>query len=166
MSETADDVITSALLDIGVQASESPLEEDEIRDAIKYMNRMMNKFAAEGINLGYTNVSTLADVITIPDGAIDGLISNLAIRLHPQFALETTPVSIVLAQEAKDGKDVMRVLAIPSIGPTAFPDTLPIGSGNEDGFAGCDNHFFTSDLDNIETEQGGFIAVEDSTHES
>lgn len=166
MSETAAQVIKDAMLEIGGIASESPLEPDEISDAIRYMNRFMARIAADGINIGYTVVSTLADIITIPDGAIDGLVSNLALRLHPQYTAPGTPISLTLAQAGEDGLKTMRALAIFSIGPTAFPNTLPVGSGNEDGFAGCDNHFFRGDDDGILTESGGFIATEDGTHES
>jgi hypothetical protein len=159
MSETAETIISSALLDIGVRASESPLEPDEYADAMRYLNRMMASYAVEGVNIGYTRVSTLADPITVPDGAIDGMIANLAIRLHPQFAPSTDQISLALAQAAEDGKIVLLSLGIDSIGPTAFPDTLPIGSGNQDGF--IDNqYFYTGDLDDIESEEGGFIATE------
>ena len=160
MSETAESIISSALLDVGVRASESPLEPDEIADSIRYLNRMMASYAVEGVNIGYTVVSTLADPITVPDGAIDGMIANLAIRLHPQFTLPGTPIDLTLAQAAEDGKEVLMALGIESIGPTAYPDTLPIGSGNESGF--IDNqYFYAGDLDEIESEEGGFIATED-----
>ena len=165
MSETAAQVIKDALLEIGGIASESPLEADEVSDAIRYMNNFMFEIAALGINLGYTEVSTLADVITIPPGALSGLKSNLAISLIPQYAAPGTPISLALAAKAENGMNAMRSLAIFKIGPTAFPDTLPMGSGNEDGFAGCDSHFYSGDQDHIETEQGGFIATEDSTNE-
>lgn len=165
MSETAAQVIRDALLEIGGIASESPLEQDEVSDAIRYMNNLMFELAANGINLGYTEVSTLADIVTVPLGALSGVKSNLAISLIPQYA-PAKQVSIALAAKAENGINAMRSLSIFSIGPTAYPDTLSIGSGNEDGFAGCSNHFYSGDEDNIESEQGGFIATEDSTHES
>lgn len=127
MAETGESVISSALQEILVQASEAPLEPDDFEVGRVSMNRMMDSYAASGINLGYTTVNKLADPITVPDGAIDGMVFNLAIRLAPQY---DRPVSIDLKDNAKDGKEAMRSIAF-TILPSAFPDTLPRGSGNE-----------------------------------
>ncbi len=162
MAETASDIIKSSLFEIGAADSESPAGPDENSDSIRYLNRMMAKFAVQGINLGYTVVSSLADIITVPDGAIDGIVANLAIRLHPQYSSPDEPISLALAEAADDGYDTMMILGGPTLGETAYPNTVPIGSGNEGDF-GCQRHFFGGELDNIELENDGFIAVEEST---
>jgi hypothetical protein len=159
--ETAADVIKSALQEILVQASEAPIQADEAQTAIKYLNRMMSKLAASGINLGYTRVSNLGDPITVPDGAIDGMVSNLAVRLFPQFSSPGTQIDQILVMAARDGMDTLEQLGV-NIGPTSYPDTMPIGSGNEwDRSWG--NHFYTDDENPVLTEQGGFISVESGT---
>lgn len=163
MAETAGTVIKSALQEILVQASEAPLEPAEVSDAITYLNRMMAKYSSMGISLGYTAVTAISDTITVNDGAIDGMVANLAVRMHPQFSAPGTPIPIALVQSAKDGLDVMRMIAIDSIGPTAYPDTLPIGSGNESRTFGCTNHFYSGDDEAVLTESGGFIATESKT---
>jgi len=161
--ETAATIIKSALQEILVQASESDLEADEIQDGIRYLNRMMAKYAAQGITLGYTQVTSLADPITVPDGALDGMVKNLALSLQPQFAAPGTPVSQLLALQAREGLDTMRQIAIQSIGPTFYPDTLPRGSGNEEQTAFRADHFYTTPEEQIELEQGGFISIEQNT---
>ncbi len=159
--ETAADIIKSALQEILVQASEAPIEADEAQGAIKYLNRMMAKYAAEGINLGYTVISNLGDLVTIPDGAVDGVVSNLGVRLFPQYASPGSPPDPLLIQAARDGLDAMRDIAV-TVGPTSFPSTLPIGSGNE-WDNGWNDHFYTEDAAAVLTEQGGFISIESGT---
>ena len=157
--ETAGSLIESSLQDILVQAAESDLSASEYSISIKYLNRMMASFAVQGVNLGYTNVSSLGDLITVPDGAIDGMVANLAIRLFPQFAAPGTPINAALAQAAIDGFKVMQMLGI-EVGPTSFAGA-PIGSGSEDDWN--TNHFYPEDDESILTEQGGFIATEEGT---
>ena len=67
---TVAQVAKASLQAILVQASEAPLEADEYQDFIFAMNNYMASLAAKGVNLGYTNVSTLADSVTVPPGAI------------------------------------------------------------------------------------------------
>ena len=59
--ETADAIVTDALQELIIQASEASINPDEAQTAIRYLNRMMARLAARGINLGYTNVSSLGD---------------------------------------------------------------------------------------------------------
>jgi len=161
MSETAESIIKSALEEILVQAAESPIEPDEAQGAIKYLNRMMAGFSASGINLGYTVVANLGDAITVPDGAIDGIISNLAVRLSPQYSSPGTPVDPLLVKAAQDGRTTMLNIAFTGVGESTRPDTMPIGSGNEDYFGGCNNKFFPSSADALAGEQGGVLSPED-----
>ena len=91
MTETASDVVSDALTDLLVQAAEADLEPSEYRVAIRYLNRLMFRLDAMGINLGYTEVSSLTDPITVALGAIDGIVANLAVALAPQFDAIVTP---------------------------------------------------------------------------
>ena len=123
---------------------------------MRYLNRMMNKFDAQGISLGYTNVSSPSDAITVADGAIAGLIDNLSIKLAPVYGHS---IGAELVANAKDGLAAMRKIAN-KILPTRFPCTLPIGSGNESYGYGY-NHFYpcheTAEMLN---EQGGSVLLE------
>jgi hypothetical protein len=163
MAETGNTLIVSALQEILVQASEAPIEADEAQDAIRYLNRMMAKLAVQGINLGYTVISNLGDAITVADGAIDGMVANLALALKPQFGAPGSPVDPLLVERARDGIATMRMLSIDSIGPGLFPSTLPIGSGNEDNQSFGVDHFYNESDDPLLNEQGGFISVETDT---
>lgn len=123
---TTAQVLKQALQEIITQASESPLEPDEYQDAIFVLNTMMNEYEGNGLNLGWSDVSTLADEITSPASIISGIVSNLAIRLAPQFMGYVTPE---LMRKAELGLKIMAKVGI-SIEPTEFANTLPVGSGN------------------------------------
>ena len=82
---TVAQVAKSSLQRILVQASEAPLEPDEYQDFIFSMNNYMAELDAQGIQLGYTVVSDLGDEVTIPTGALRGLIANMAIEVAPDY---------------------------------------------------------------------------------
>lgn len=156
---TAAQVLKAALQRILVQASESELQADEYSDAMFAMNNLMAEYDADGISLGYTEVSTLADPITIPTGALRGLIANLAVEISPDY---NGNVTAALADAARMGKNTMRKLAL-NIPDTAYPSTLPIGSGNE----GCGSDFNSSFYPDLEAEilaeATGSIGLESGT---
>jgi hypothetical protein len=80
--------------------------------------------------------------------------------LHAQFE-GADPISADLVARAISGKNTMRNLAV-TIGATEYPDTLPIGSGNEgDGFR--TGRFYPDLQDTILAESNGSISLEDST---
>ena len=158
MSETALTIIKSALQEINVQASEQPIQGDEFQDSVRYLNRMMAEFDAAGIALGYTKVSDPNDPIIVPDGAINGMVFNLAIRLAQMF---DEPVGQTLAIAASESLKAMRNIGVVSL-PSNYGGNLPIGSGNEgDNF---DNyHYYPEVTDELLTETNGSILLEDQT---
>jgi len=157
---TAAQVITAALQRILVQGSEADLQPDEFQDAIFAMNNYMLALDAEGVTLGYTLVSNLGDDITIPTGALRGLIANLAIEVSPDY---NGTISPGLAAAASQGEQTMRLLGqhVPSM---RYPSTLPVGSGNEGGSARfLDQHFFPDLEAEILAETTGCISQETGT---
>lgn len=159
--ETAQTVIESALQEILLQANESDIESADFSIAVRYMNRYMDGLASRGVSLGYTTVTNAADIITIPNGAIEGLVFNLALRLAPQYDIEPTPY---LRESAASGLDAMRKIAI-SVQPTQPPCTLPIGSGNEGDANYTLNHFYQCPDDEVTTERDGSIILENQTND-
>ena len=155
--ETANSVITDAMQLLVVQASEAPIEADEAQTAIRHLNRMMYRFDAEGISLGFNVIENLGDIVTVPIGALDGVVYNLAIAIAPHYEV---PISIDIAKLAKDGKEAMRALSF-RMGQTEFPSTLPVGSGNQGCRAGDDFKFFAGHGNNINTETNRNIIQED-----
>jgi len=160
--ETVNDIITDALEDLVIKADEAPIEPSEAKTAIRTLNRMMHQFASKGINLGYTEVNSLDDEITVPLGAMDGIVSNLAMRLAPKYLSSGVPATLALA--AEEGYNTLLRIAIQP-GYTRYPDTLPIGSGNKE-YNGNDTNFYPAEEPTVESEQSGSISLESSTEEA
>ena len=158
--ETAASIIKSALQEIVVQASEAPIEADEAQDAIKYMNRMMAAFAADGINVGYTAVTNLGTYVTVPEAALEGIVFNLAKRLAPSYGAQA---SQQLLMNARAGMETLAKIST-DVGPTQYPSTLPIGSGNRRrNQGGWISPFYPGEESAVLREDKGFIATESET---
>lgn len=153
--ETAGTLIGDALQEILVQASEQPIQANEAGNAIRYLNRMMASWQGEGINLGYTPITSLGDLVTIPETANDGVMLGLSLKLAPQYDIQ---ISQQQFQNAKEAKDSIRNITI-AVGPAPYPSTLPVGSGNED--TGWNNiHFYDEEQNSILAETTGQIVQE------
>ena len=103
---TVAQVAKASLQRILVQASEAPLQPDEYADFIFAMNNYMGELDAQGVKLGFTTVSGLGDEVTIPTGALRGVIANLAIEVSPDY---NGIVSPGLVKAAKEGMNTMRL---------------------------------------------------------
>jgi hypothetical protein len=157
---TAAQVLKAALQRILVQASEADLEPDEYQDAIFAMNNMVLAWDAEGIQLGYTEVSDLGDDVTVPVGALRGLIANLAIEVAPDY---NGTISPGLAMAAESGMRAIRLIG-QSVPTSAYPYTLPVGSGNEGSESRLRlSHFYADLEDQILAETTGAIGLETGT---
>jgi P22 tail accessory factor len=135
----AGDIIERAFKRILVGAADAAPEADEYADALADLNSFMASLEARSIRLGYTEVDNVSDNVTIPAGAILGVISNLAITIAPDYG---GTVSNELAEQARLGMHTLRKLGLPRI-RTSFPNTLPMGSGNID-YGGWDDEYFAS----------------------
>lgn len=155
--ETAETVISDALQEILVQASEQSLEAVDFQTGKRYLNRMM---ATTPYNLlGFTQITNPSEVVTIPDGALEGVIFNLAKRLLSSYDM---PLTAELLQSARDGLSEIRKIAV-TILPASMPCTLPIGSGNEQENTFNNQHFYACPDDELLAEQGGSILLESDT---
>jgi len=155
--ETAESVINDALQEILVQASEQALQTVDFQTGRRYLNRMMTTTPFN--LLGFTTVTNPSDAITVPDGAIEGVVFNLAKRLLTTYDVALTPE---LLQSARDGLAEIRKIAV-VVKPTSFPCTLPIGSGNEQENTFNNQHFYPCPDDELLAEQGGSILLESDT---
>lgn len=123
---TVEEVAKASLGSILVQGSEAPLNPDDYQAFIFALNNYMTSLDAEGIALGYTVVDSINDQVTIPVGALRGVIANMAIEVAPDYGATVTDALVVRAQQ---GMNAMRRLG-KSSPQTQYPSTLPRGSGN------------------------------------
>ena len=158
--ETAQSIIDDSLQAILVQASEQPIEAVDFQTSKRYLNRMMATTPYN--NLGFTTIVNPDDLITVADGAIEGIVFNLAVKMLATYDM---PLTAELNQNARDGLQEIRRIAV-TVQPTAFPCTLPIGSGNEQENTFNNQHFYPCPDDELLTEREGAILLESDTHES
>lgn len=157
MAESASTIITDALQEILVQAAEQPIESDEMQIGIRFLNRLMAEWDSMGYSLGFTVITNPSDDVTVPDGALSAIVSNLAIRLASVF---DEPVSQSLALAARNGMKTIAKIAV-TIEPMEYPDILPVGSGNE--WESNPDHFYSGEDPALLTETNGNILLESDT---
>ena len=159
---TVAQIAKASLQRILVQASEADLEPDEYQDFIFALNNFMLALDADGISLGFTEVSSLGDEVTVPLGALRGIIANMAIEVAPDYGGE---ISQGLLVAASDGMRTMRKIG-QRIAATQYPSTLPIGSGNEGSCTGRVSNFYSDMQDSILAETTGAIGLESGTDDA
>ena len=153
--ETAETVIKDALQEILVQASEQDLQAVDFQTARRYLNRMM---AISPYNLlGFTVITNPSELVTVVDGALEGIIFNLAKRLLTTYDM---PLTAELSMSASEGlKNIRRITT--DIQPTQFSSTLPIGSGNN--IINPVSDFFPPSAAELLTEGDGVMILESDT---
>lgn len=139
MAETALEIIYDAMRSILVIGDEQSVKAVDLMRGIRLLNRMMKAFEAEGIDLSYVAVTAGTDDVDVDDGAYEGIIANLALRMWPYY-YKGDPNQIVVLNAARGKKDLYMIAV--EVEEMDFPDSLPIGSGNEDGAGTYDDPFF------------------------
>ena len=153
---TVEQVAVAALKRILVQDSTPSLDGEDYDDFIFTLNNYMTGLDADGIALGYTIVANLSDIVTVPTGALRGVIANMAIECAPDYG---GVVSDALVLAAKQGLETMRMLG-QTIPTSVFPSTLPVGSGNWLLNGGLGNNYYPDQETDILRETTGAIALE------
>jgi hypothetical protein len=142
MMATALDLANRSLKLIVVEAADSPLEPDEYQDYYDALNDFMADLEVRGVRLGFTTVSNPSDEITVPPGAIRGIVANMAIEVAPDYG---ATVSQPLVLQAQEGMRALRRLGQAPI-RASYPPTLPMGTGNDD---------YPDDWTHYEADAGG-----------
>jgi len=153
--------LLDAFEDIVVRMDEDTLGASDAEAGVRAINRIMAGLAANGVNLGFTKLANISSPVTIPDGAMDALVSILALRLWPKY--RSAEPGVVVVKNARAGVRQMYKIGI-SIGVTEFPSTLPRGSGNSDP-GSFNNAFYDNLADTVLSENNGSISLEDSTND-
>lgn len=123
---TALDFITAALKRLGVNAAESPIEANEAQDGLDMFNDMMSEWEPK-YRLGFIPTLDVNAEVALPRSISEAVKSNLAIRMAPEYSRIVSPA---LAQIATESLNSLRNEFV-FIGEVEYPDTLPMGSGNE-----------------------------------
>lgn len=130
---TASDIVSGALRKLGITASETPLTSSEIADGLIELN---NIGASKNL---FPPVANASDTIRVPRALEGALMIVLAERLIVDYSNMTLSPTLE-KQIAQAWNDIWRVTN-GSI-KVKFPNTLPTGSGNTDGYYLWDYVFF------------------------
>ena len=130
---TAKTLIDDALLDIEIRSSN--ITDSEYAQGLRYMNRIMTTWAEEGLNVGYSKVTTITQETHVPDWFEMCLISHLGIALAPSYGVPIDPRRLAVASEMKQAVELRLV----RLGPVRYPNSLPTGAGN--GYCIGENYF-------------------------
>jgi hypothetical protein len=123
---TMREVVQDAMEEIGVKTAEVALTGDELQSGIRRCNDMLTEWADIGIVSGFNEVTNGDDLINVDRNAIGCVKYNLAIRLAPSYQKVVGPA---LAAIASGTLDVL-MASVTDLSNIAYPDTLPMGSGN------------------------------------
>ena len=123
---TGNKIIVRSLTRLGIRASETSLQADEVQDGLDLLNDMLSEWERL-YHLGFSPIENITDEVRVPRNANGAIIDHLAIRMAPEYS---RPISSALATSARLSLNNL-LNANVFIGDVDYPSTLPKGSGNE-----------------------------------
>ena len=97
-AQTAAQLIADSYLAINVIRPNQTPTADQQSQAIRRLNQMMATWETEGKRLGFIPIGVATDTLTVPDGAILGMMSHLAIHLAPSMGATVSQELIAVAE--------------------------------------------------------------------
>lgn len=137
------EVVNDAFEEISVKVAEQALQSDELQSGIRRCNDLLTSWDDIGYIVGYNPVFNGDDDLGIDASTVRAVKANLAVKLAPSFQ---KPVTLDLRLEANESLDLL-INANIFIGKVEFPDTLPLGSGNQGCDFDTDMRFFNNNKD-------------------
>jgi hypothetical protein len=123
---TALEIVNGAAEEIGVKVAEQDLQAEDYQTIFTRMNDMLLEWADAGITPAFQEVFNAGDIVLIDDNARRAVKTNLAISCAPSFQKIVTQALALVASDSFDRLSA----SVDFIGEIAYPDTLPMGSGN------------------------------------
>ena len=128
------DVIKRALQSIGAHSIISPASPSSIVLGMEKLNSMLEMWLSQGIAIGFTPLGVPGDELNEPPDTKNGIISNLALELAPDFDNGKVVVSRELSRNARVNltniKNLYQKVTVPK---KVVSSTLPKGAGNRRG---------------------------------
>lgn len=137
---TAKQIVDGAAEEIGVKTAEIQLEAADAQIIFDRMNDLLVEWADIGLTPEFQEVFSLDSTVQVNRNAVAAIKLHLAIRCASSFQKVVTQALVLTAADA-----IARLeTSTAHIGPVAYPDTLPLGSGNDCGRFYDDERFFPS----------------------
>jgi hypothetical protein len=127
------DIVRDALLLLGVQDAAEAVSAQEMQDGIRELNKLLARWEADGVSLGWTSVSAPTDTLPAPFEAEGAIAANLALYLQPRYKVS---LDGNIVQQANDGLAALRADVIANSYNRVSYDDLPAGTGRCGGMAG------------------------------
>lgn len=127
MQQTAGQIIDAAAEEIGVKTAESDLEAEDYKIILNRLNDLGEEWADANITPTFVHVVNNSDLVQIDNNARAAFKLELAIRIAPAFQRVVTPD---LRESARQSYNRLSASIYKQI-KVKYPDSLPIGSGNE-----------------------------------
>jgi hypothetical protein len=122
---TAANLISQALIDLGVENELSVPDEFLQSQAFKALIRMINRWTSVGIDLGITIPTVPADDLGNPDDTEDAIATSLAIAVQK---IAKRSASASLRKDQKIYYRQMKAVYVPT--PVQqYPSSMPFGQG-------------------------------------
>lgn len=154
MSYTKRQFITGALDEIGIASYEFELTAEQEQSALRRLDSMMADWNARGIRVGYPlpsspEASDLDAETEVPDRCNEAIITNLAVRLGPQYGKQVSPDTKSTAKRAYN----LLLTVLPM--EQALPSNMPAGAGSKPWRR--DNPFITDTPPQLQSGNDGDI---------
>jgi hypothetical protein len=107
------EVVSRSLRLLAVLDARQPPTADDIRDGTISINRMMQRWEADGTAIGWTPVWNPTDTLTVPEEILETVEYNLAVRLAPQYDREPSQTVAAMATEGLSNLLRDRVVEMP-----------------------------------------------------
>ena len=126
MSQTIGFIVTRAFSIAKIKKGNIDIEDEEMAIGIDTYNDLITQLNIDGISLGATIVDDKDDEADVPDWANEMIKTQIALRLLDEF---NRPLTVVLSERADRALRAVRRMVSRQRG-SAFPSTLPTGTGN------------------------------------
>jgi hypothetical protein len=118
------DIVRDALGHLRVLDANGVVKPLDMRDAIRALNVMMRRIEANGLALGWSDVSEPTDELPLPPEAEEAIGYNLAVRLRAKYGCEIEPDVIQMASAGMEALRRDRLVEMP-----LTPDRGPMYPG-------------------------------------
>lgn len=109
------DIVRDALGHLRVIDANAPVKPIDMRDAIRALNLMVRRWEADGLALGWSDVSEPTDVLPLPPEAEEAVGYNLALRLRVRYGVQLDPDLVALADAGLLALQRDRIVEMPLV---------------------------------------------------
>lgn len=114
------DIVRDALGHLRVIDANAPVKPIDMRDAIRALNLMVRRWEADGLALGWSDVSEPTDVLPLPPETEEAVGYNLALRLRARYGVQIDPDIVALASAGLSALQRDRIVEMPLVLDRAF----------------------------------------------